>query len=58
MPRSTGKWVDFGGGVLGLGLATLLGIAGGRLSHRLVVHKFRWMTEDEVRRHNDRPRIM
>lgn len=58
IPRSTGKWLDFAGGALGLGLAGVLGVAAAKLTYRLVVHKFRWMTDEQVQRANRRPQIM
>jgi hypothetical protein len=50
----TAEGLKLVGGVLGLALGGLLGIGGGKLSHHLVVHKFGWMTEEQVRRFNAR----
>jgi hypothetical protein len=58
IPRSTGKWLDWLGGLLGLGLAAAVGRSGTRLAHWLVVHKLGWMTEEDVQRANRRPQIM
>jgi hypothetical protein len=58
MEHRTGEFMKLGSGVLGLGLATLFGIGGGKLSHWLIVEKFRWMTKAEVERYNNsRPRM-
>jgi len=50
----TSEWLKLLGGILGLGLGGVFGIAGGKLSHHLVVHKLGWMTEEQVRRFNAR----
>lgn len=58
MERRTGEGLKLAGGALGLGLSAILAIKAGKLSHHLIVHKIKWMTEEDVRRYNGRPRAM